>query len=324
MVLRFFRSTGTQIIIFIVVVGILLWIAPILKSVSGIEPVSMPLYKYLLGWSNTSPILSTALALVFILFEAFWLVNLNTRFILINNRTYLPAVFFIILTGLIPQAQQFNPAIVASFFLILFFENLLDSYRNNNTAYQFFNAALFLGIGSLFYPFLSIYIILLWIGLAVFRPFYWREWLFSILGFLLPVTFSFSYYYLVLNNPLAFFNSITEILFLTIPHTQLSIAEYSLLGCVGFIVLISSQFILKNSKSQKILPRKAFNVLFWMFALTAIIYFSLWQIGFEIIYLAAIPLSYLLAYYFSNAKATKWANILLVALIVFLLIAHIF
>ena len=50
---------------------------------------------------------------------AFLLVNFNTTVFFIHERTFLPALFYVLLGGFFPDHQLLNPVLPASIFLML-------------------------------------------------------------------------------------------------------------------------------------------------------------------------------------------------------------
>lgn len=119
MFLRFFRTTGAQVLFMILLLSILLWLPSFIhvpKVLFFFDETQMPLYKFFTNLISYNSFVAKLLTYLLILLQAFLLVRLNTRFIFINNRTYLPALFYILLTASIPAVQRLNPAIFAGFF----------------------------------------------------------------------------------------------------------------------------------------------------------------------------------------------------------------
>jgi hypothetical protein len=325
MLLRFVRSTGTQIILFIVFVGMLLWLPLFLKG----EPESvlpalpqMPLFRLLSVWITGLHGGSVVLAFLIVMVQAFWLVRLNTVFILINNRTYLPALFFVLITAALPSNQSLQPVMLGGFFLIFAFGKILESYQSKKLAHEIFQAAFFLALGSLLYAPLLLFMLVIWIGLIILRPFHWREWLFSILGFATPLFFAFSYYYLVFNNGAEIFNDYWTFFQVKTPAFVFSLSNLLIIGYLFLILLISSLMMVRSSQNLKILPRKAFLLMFWIFVVMVVIYLLIPQVSADMIYLSALPLSFLFGQYFSDVKAERWANLLLFLLFIVMFVSR--
>jgi hypothetical protein len=321
MLLRFFRSTGAQVLVIIPLMGLLLWLPSLLKAPTAtffFDKAPMPLYKFVTDVIPYRSFIATMLTLVLVILQGFLLVRLNTRFIFINNRTYLPALFFILLTASVPNLQRLNPVIFSGFFLLLALEKIYESYSTNKVAHQFFVAAFYLATGTLFYPFLLFFMVILWISLVILKPFNWREWLFTILGFFLPMYFTFSYYYLVYNQPFRLWNDFLSVFTVisTKPHYPVPVIIFMVLMLV--LLMLAIQFMGRTFRAKKILPRKAFAILMWLFVNAIVVYLLVGNASAELIFLGAVPVSYLLAHYFALIKSEFFGNIFLLIILVLL------
>lgn len=323
MFLRFFRSTGAPVILFIPFLGLLLWLRASLATPEMLfffDKTQMPLYKVVTNFLEVKSLAATLLTYALVIIQGFLLVRLNTMFIFINNRSYLPALFFILVTAAIPDLQRLNPVIFSGFFLLLALERIFVTYGNSKLAYDYFVAAFYLSVGSLFYPFLAFFMLIIWISLAVLRPFNWREWVFTIIGFLVPVFFVVSYYYLVHNQPGLLIDDVRSVFKYNAQPYEYSLPVIAFLVTVMFLLLMASQFMLRTLSSKKIFPRKAFTIFFWLFINAMIVFLFVNKASFELLFLAAIPISYLLAHYFALLKSVFWGNIFLITLFILLLI----
>lgn len=319
MLLRFFRSIGARMLFFIPLLGIVFWLHSFMKAPETqhqFDVYPMPLYQFVISLLPVYSIAGNILALTLVILQSFLLVRLNTRFILINNRTYLPAIFFVILTACIPDIQRLNPALFAGIFLLLSIEKILESFHRNMLAHEIFIASIFIGLGSLFYPFMPLMMLSIWIALAIIRPFNWREWVFTILGFSTPMFFMFSYYYLSNADALKLFNSFESAYEHQFNLKQPSTTSLIFMCFTLLLLLISSQYMIRAYQTMKILPRKAFNIFLWIFLNSIIIYFIVPQATLELIFLSAIPVSYLLSHYFARIRSAFWGNVFILILLI--------
>lgn len=321
MLLRFFRSTSTPVLIVIPLIGLLLWFPSMVKAPGTaffFDKAPMPLYKFVTDIVPFQSSVATMLTFVLVLIQSFLLVRLNTRFIFINNRTYLPALLYILFTASVPDLQRLNPVIFSGFFLLLALEKIYESYSTSKVAYEFFVAAMYLATGSLFYPFLLFFIVILWIGLAIMKPFNWREWMFTVLGFLLPMYFTFSYYYLVYDQPLRLWNDFVSVFTVVFAHSHYPVPVIIFMVLMLVLLLVAIQFMGRTFSTKKILPRKAFTIFMWLFVISVVVYLLVGNASIELLFLAAIPVSYLIAHYFALVKSYFWGNIFLLGILVLL------
>lgn len=323
MLLRFFRLTNAPVILMIPFLGLLLWLSPLFsvpESTFFFDKAQMPLYKFVTDFIPAHSFAGTLLTFGLVILQGYLLVRLNTRFIFINNRTYLPVLFFIMITASIPELQRLNPVIFSGFFMVLALEKIFDSYGNSGVDYNIFLASFYLSVGALFYPFLIFFMFTVWISLGLLRPFKWREWLFTIIGFLLPVFFIFSFYYLVHDQPLRLIADIKAVIDFKYHAPDYQIPSVIFLAIILFLIIMASQFILIVYPNKKIISRKAYSVFLWLFLNTILVYLLINKASVELLFIGAIPVSFLISHYFTFVKSVFWGNIFLIALFVLLLV----
>jgi hypothetical protein len=327
MLLRLFKRTGPGVIFVIVVTLLVVWASAFIKLQGrfslyfDLDP--MPLYGILSFLIGTHPLPGILFALSSVSLMAFLLVNLNTSLFFINERTFLPALIYILLSGLFPQYQLLNPAIFAAMFLMLAIRRILESYRIPGIAYNFFDAGILIGIGSLFYANLIWFGLLVIIGIALLRTGSITEIAISVIGLLTPYILTFGIYY-VLGKDL---------------KNLLSLLDYNLFGkqgdyvfsrltvvaviFTGVSILVSIVYLQMLINAKKVQSRKTFFLLLWVFFIAVGVYFMVPSVSVEIIWLTGIPVSYFLAHYFVFAKKKLVPEVFLSVLIVLILLIQI-
>ena len=181
----------------------------------------------------------------------------------------------------------------------------MDSYRKPGTANNFFDAAILISTGSLFYSNLIWFALLLVIGIALLRTGNFMEIVISIIGLVTPYLITFGLYYtigkdlksllLIMKNNLL--GRSEDFVF-----TELTIVTIIYIGLI-FIISVFHLQMLINSK--KIKARKTFNLLFWVFLISFGIYFVMPSVSVEIVWLLSIPVSYFLTHYFVFVKMKR-------------------
>jgi hypothetical protein len=327
MLLRLFKRTGPGVIFVIVVTLLVVWASAFIKLQGrfslyfDLDP--MPLYGILSFLIGTHPLPGILFSLSSVSLMAFLLVNLNTYLFFINERTFLPALIYILLSGLFPQYQLLNPAIFAAMFLMLAIRRILESYRIPGIAYNFFDAGILIGIGSLFYANLIWFGLLVIIGIALLRTGSITEIAISVIGLLTPYILTFGIYY-VLGKDL---------------KNLLSLLDYNLFGkqgdyvfsrltvvaviFTGVSILVSIVYLQMLINAKKVQSRKTFFLLLWVFFIAVGVYFMVPSVSVEIIWLTGIPVSYFLAHYFVFAKKKLVPEVFLSVLIVLILLIQI-
>jgi hypothetical protein len=174
MVLRQFRGTGPGVIALIVIAFLALWGGTLAVPVQGSDFVydthPLPLYALLKSLNDAFPFAAMILVMAIAGIIAILLVNFNTTDFFIGERTFLPAFIYVILTGLFTRLHYMNPVLPASLFLLLAIIRINSSYREEGVAYSFFDAGIFTGLGSLIYGNLVWFLVLIFIGVIIFRP----------------------------------------------------------------------------------------------------------------------------------------------------------
>ncbi len=251
------------------------------------------------------------LALFLIIGQAFYIVSMGTNYILYDARTYLPGFFFVLASACFPEVQRFNPVLFANIFLLIALDKLFDSYKKEGVSFLFFEAALLISIGSFFYPNLIFFLFFLWTSLIILRPFNWREWVFTLIGMAMPYILWAGYYFVMGKNVPEYFQQLWRNITVSIPGwNYFKIINYILYSFLALLIIISSYIYLSQFYTKKVQTRKFFLVLFWLFLNCIGILFFVPSAYAEMLFIIAIPVSYLLSYYFVQAKKIVWSEAL--------------
>jgi len=306
MLLKFFKGTGPGVIFLLIITFGLLWVSafldPRLPGTNIYETRPMPLYsivKFLIG---SKPLPGVIFSFAILSVMLFLLVNFNTSVFFINERTFLPAVIYVLFSALFPENQVLNPVLPATLFLMLSFRRIMDSYRKQGIAFNFFDASVLISLGSLFYANLIWFGLLVLIGIALLRPGNITEISSSLIGLVTPYILIFGLYYVLVKDPGILLGDIRENLFGDSQGYSFQRLTIVVLIYSGLMILISTGYLLQGINSKKIKSRKTFYLLLWGFFLSLAVYFILPSVSVEIVWITAIPVSYLLANYFVFVK----------------------
>ena len=268
--------------------------------------------------------LFSPIALALLITNALWLARMNTKFILIKSRTYLPAIFYALICSSLVAFHDLTPALIASFLFILALEIMFDSHNEEQLSYKFFEAAFLVSLASLIYSTIALYLIIIWIILSILRNAGWREWVFTIIGFALPYLFLYSVYYLtdqdIPANTQNIFSNFTHERGFEFP----GLLPMIFYGFMALLVFIASIRLLSAYQGMKIYVRKFFMVLFFIFLFTLGIHLILYHKALELIFFYAIPVSYLLTFYFIQIRSKAIGEILFTIFLGLLVIVIIF
>lgn len=327
MLLRIFRGTSPGVIFLIILTLFSVWISSFIRydieSLDLIKSNKMPLYallQHITGGSYPGLILS----LLMVSAIALLLVSFNTSLFFINERTFLPALIFILFSGLFPDCQYMNPVIPASLFLMLSVRRIMDGYRKPGIAYNFFDAALLIATGSLFYANLIWFWLLVLIGIALLRTGNIKEIGLSVVGLITPYLITTGIYYVMGKNPLSLLVLIGDNLFGAADSCEFDRLTVVVLIFVGLLVLVSMLYLVMNLRTKKIRSRQTFSLLLWIFIITLAIYIFIPSVSIELVYLAGLPVSYFLTHYFLFVRKRIVPELLFTFYFILILLIQVF
>jgi hypothetical protein len=327
MLLRIFRGTGPGVIMIIFLLAVGVWIGafldPLLPASFNYDINPMPLYSLLKGVIGKSAFAGVAFSFTMIILLTFLLVNFNTTVFFINERTFLPSAIYVLLSGLFPHYQILNPVLPAAVFLMLAIGRIIDAYRKNGIAFNFFDASLLIGIGSLFYANLIWFGLLVIIGIAILRTGNLKELLLAILGLCTPFLLTAGIYYVTGKEPGLLLSSAKFNLFEESGDYYFSRVAITGLIIIALSTLVSIFHLLSVLNSKKIKSRKTFTELIWSFIIAIAVFFLLPSASVELIFIAGIPLSYFLSHYFIFSKKKVLPEIFFSVLIVIVAVLQI-
>jgi hypothetical protein len=316
--LKFFRGSGPGEVLLIILVAGGVWlnafINPHLSASFHYDSYPMPLYGLLKTLLGDNAIYGVIFSFVLLIFVSFLIVNFNTSHFFINERTFLPAAIYILFSGIFPQYQVLNPVLPATVFLILAIRRIMDSYRKPGIAYNFFDASLLIGLGSLFYANLIWFGILSIIGIAILRTGNIKELIISLFGLITPALFTVGVYYATGKDVFSLPDLLYYNLFAGTGEYYLAGIIFAVLAILGVILLLSLIYLLSELNRKKIKAGKTFSMLIWALVLSVGVYFLIPSASFELIFLASVPMSYILAHYFIFSKKKLIPEIFFAAL----------
>lgn len=324
MILKLFRRSGPLSILLIILVIAALWASAFIRLKGNMSLYfdlnAMPLYSLISAVIGTNPLPGLILSILMLVLMIFLVINLNTSLFFINERTYLPAFFYVLLIALFPNYQLLNPAIFGALFIMFTVRRIMDSYRVQGTAYNFFDAGLLISTGSLFYANLLWFGIIVIAGIALLRTGNLKEIMLALIGLITPYAIGAGFYYVAGRDVLAFFSVLHYNLFeMDAQYAFTPITIVTVLFTAAIILLgISHLLMLFNTK--KIQARKTFSLLLWIFIISVIVYFAAPSAAVEMIWITGIPACYILSHYFVFNKRKVLPEILFAAMLLLALV----
>jgi|WetSurMetagenome_2_1015567.scaffolds.fasta_scaffold69720_2 hypothetical protein len=313
MLLKLLRGTGPGVLSLLILTTCIFWagsfLHPQLPGIFIYETRPMPLYGLLKMAIGTNPLVGEIFTFVLFCFMLFFLVSFNTSIFFINERTFLPACFYTLFIAIFPQYQVMNPVLPASIFLMMAMRRIMDSYRKPGTAYNFFDAGIYISIGTLFYADLAWFGALLIVGIIILRSGNLIEIIISLLGLAAPFVITAGLYYVLGKDIGILLTDIRDNLIVKAAGYQFTRLSVILLIYTGLIVIVSTGFLVMRMNSKKIKSRKTFSLLLWSLIISFALFIFVPSVSVEIIWITGIPACYLLAHYFIFERKKIFAEI---------------
>lgn len=311
MILKLYRGHDPLTIIILVITACLVWIQPFIHPVEAhflYDSDPMPLFALLKGVTGGNNFAGTMVSFVLVLVTGFYLVNFNTRIFFINERTFLPAAIFIILSGYIKTLQALNPVLLSSLLLIFATDRIIGSYRKQGIAYNFFDASLMISIGSLIYFNTIWFFFAVIAGIGLLRTISLREIILSVTGLLTPYIVVIAWYYLAGNDLQVFADTVVNNITGHSPGFYWSPAMI-IISCLNILLLVISLVHLWTVfNTKKVRSRKTFSLFLWIMIISIGVYFIVPSASVEMFYIFLLPASYFITHYLVFRGNTRTAN----------------
>ncbi len=319
MLLRLVKSTSSLIYIMLPLAGAAIWWRSFVTAdtyMFAFDHTPTLLYSYLENLIPQGTLVSRITAFLLLLLQGLYLLKFNNSFIFLKQRTLLPAILFIISVSCIVPLQRMHPLLPGNFFLLFALHRLLLSYKAERLSYKIFESSFLLALGSMFYLYLVFFIPVIWIGLLMLRPGIWREWVFSVLGFLVPWGIFLAIDY---ASTLSITNVVENIRQGFLPgniYSHWTLEIFLFLSFKFLLSLIAILYVTGENKKKKVLASKIFSFNLWLFIITAAVFLLVKQANMELLVTAAVPVSFILSEYLLSLRSERWGNF-----VVFLLFA---
>lgn len=311
--IRFFRGSGIAPVTLLMLVSLALWIEhfispPLLADITGGAP--MPLWGVTAGALSAMPLLAVVLSYALMLVVALVMVRFNIAIFFIPRRTYLPALLYIILYSLFPGEMVLNPALPAALLVMIGLWRMISAYRVNGLASNFFDAALLISAGSMFYAGAVWFVLLVFIGALILRSPDIREITFALAGALLPWLLLYAVWYVTGGSVADLTETVRHNLFDERLSVYISRTMVILLAATGLNFLPAIVSLAGEMPTQKIRSRKTFEMLLWMTFICLVAYIFLPSVSVEMNAVTAIPVAFIIARYLTFTRNIVSAEVL--------------
>lgn len=315
MILRILKSSSPLNYFLFLLIGILFWIGSFLAPYSyqffegennGI--LFYPIFKI----TNNLPFLQVLLSLIIVLFIAFLVQQINSRYALIKVRTKLPAAVYIIITGGFIAMHTLHPVLFAAVFTLLGINSLFSIFNNPEPRLEIFNAGFFISLGTLFYFNLIVLLPAFLFAISVLRrERNWREFVILIIGFIIPVVFATTYAFFT-DQLVEVFLNFQKNTISRINHFKTNYALQGFLAFMVFLTLLGSFKILRQYDSRKVSTRKFYLVLFIIFIFSMLSFIFIPATSQEMLVISVLPVTFLISNLFVSIESGFWRELLFI------------
>lgn len=242
---------------------------------------------------------------------AFFLLQFNHIFHIIQKHPLLPTLFYLLFIGSNPIFYNDLKGSLAALCFVLSYCSLFYSYQKPQSQVNALNISLLLVLGSLVQPSLLFFFPVFWIGFFYFQCFNLRVFLASLTGFVIVYLFIFtwSFYKQDINIFLTLLPSADAMFFIRKP--DLSILEWINCGIIVLMYFIVGIYLIFFNISERVWAISAINFFFFSTFIISIFYFlqsesrTTWGL---IMY---VPIAFLSTYFFSRTNKRSLQYLLL-------------
>lgn len=199
--LSFFKSNNPAVVIFYIIYLVLFRVCFAFTTIDANfvfehrEPFSALLFSFLKNFSASYQTISIVLAAILCFVQALIIIGIVNDNKILSRKNYLPGAVFIIFASFFKESLLLTPASIALTFLLICATRLFSLIRKEKAYGDVFDLGFLVALAALFYFPSVLFILFALIGLAIMRPFNYREWLIVPMGFFSPLLLVFTFYY---------------------------------------------------------------------------------------------------------------------------------
>ena len=223
---------------------------------------------------------------------------------LLGKPSFLPALMYVTVSSIFTPFLTLSPPLICNFLMIWMLFKILAFYKSADVKSNAYDLSVIMAMGNIIYlPFIYLFLVI-WIAFIIFRPFDWRDWAASIIGYATIFFFLAVFYYL--NGHIHNFFKIWQPLGTRFPGSiRLNYYNYLLLIPVALILILCLFKLRDNFFRSYIQVRKTFQLLFFVFVIGGLAFYVKPDFRLNHFLLCTIPLAVFFSYYFLHAT-TRW------------------
>jgi hypothetical protein len=253
-------------------------------------------------------------------FQALYFNYIINKQEVLYKQSNLPAALYVLIFSTIPDFLVFNPFLLINCLLPVIIYKTFLLYKSEQTLSVAFDSCFLIAIATMIYFPAVLLLIFYLVSLSILRPFSWREWVTSFLGFMLPWFLVWTVLFLMNQSDLLLppepVRAWKPVLLLSTITKQHFITGIFYIG-----VLLLALGKLRTNFYKNVIKMRKFQLCFLvLFLLMLIIVLVPLQHSVSRFNLIVLPLTLFLSYYFVSIKKSWWFELLflfMLALILF-------
>jgi hypothetical protein len=243
MLVRIFRSTQFYPIALIVLFSIAINIVFGVIREPQIGVSGTIFFQDLTNWVNgLNQWLIATLVFVLLTSQALHLNYILNKHEIFFKQSWLPALFYLILSTQFAAFLQFSPLLLINSIFIFVLDKIFSMYKNQKTLGVTFDAALLIALVALLYAPAIFFVLLFFIGVAILKSINWRDLSIGLIGLLVPLLLM-GVGYFINGNLMEFINQFKNSF-----TTTYILSNFKLANFLPSAILISVVFILALMK----------------------------------------------------------------------------
>lgn len=310
MFVKTFKNDYLLQLALLAIISLLLWMP---AFISPPQPVSTsfdtPIYKVIFEALSSLKALSTILAFVLVIIQGLIINSIFSSNQLSPSTTFFPAFIYVLLLSSNYALMTISPLLILNTFIIFAIYFLFLSFDKSEGLDEVFGSSLFASLAFLTFKPSIFFILWIWFALLNYRFYKWRYWIISLLGFLTPIIFLATYYFIIDKlyiEGLAFINKTNFIPNFFVDVKPIYFVFYAV---IGFLGLISLANLLSSKADNNINYRKKTNIIVIFFAIAILP--GLYNLGKDyLIFLLAPALCYLFFHFLNVKRKLIYSNII--------------
>ena len=319
MIINLFKTNQTTGLLFLLLFQVLIFINPMLHRDIVLPSFQPNIFFDLIfgGWLHFK-ILNLIISFILLLMQALLFNLFIIQINLLNKPTYLPAFFFLIFNAAIPQYLYINPPAIANIFIFLSLSLLFQSAQSGSRSLSLFFASMFLSLGSMFYsPLLFLFFWILISNITLSNSTL-KDYLILFAGFCIPYLYTFTFYIWTDHSDVFFTQVFAAPVGWVNQFPEFSTFEILLILSLFLLVVLSFYQYISSAFLYKLMQRKFYRVLFYLFSIILIASFF-YDIAYKEHLLTIVyPCAVFLSSYFLKMKKMWMADVAIVLILLLL------